>query len=114
MTGFISTGWLYLLAAGAFEVGFTTAMRLSKNGNWIAQTAFIVCVILSFSFLSEAIKTIPLGIAYAVWTGIGAAGTLILSVFFFKEPINAIQIGFVMLLIISIVGLKFFSGANAH
>jgi quaternary ammonium compound-resistance protein SugE len=105
---------MYLLAAGLFEVGFTTSMRFAKDGNRLAQAAFVVCVVLSFWLLTEAIKTVPLGIAYAVWTGIGAAGTLLLSVLVFREPINPIQIGFVMLLILSIIGLKYFSADSVH
>ena len=108
----MTLGWIYLLTAGAFEVGFTTAMRF--RGSLIADVAFLVCVILSFGFLSEATKSIPIGIAYAVWTGIGASGTLLLSLFVFREPINHVQFGFLALLIISIVGLKLFSSPVSH
>jgi len=98
--------WAYLLIAAAFEVGFTTAMKLSANGKWWPQVLFIVCVIGSFGFLEQAVRTIPLGIAYAVWTGIGAVGTLAISLFIFGEPINRLQIFFIFMLITAVAGLK--------
>lgn len=105
----MALGWIYLVAAGAFEVGFTTAMRFTGRGQWVAETAFVICIIVSFLLLQQATKTVPIGIAYAVWTGIGAAGTLVLSLLIFKEPINRIQIAFLVLLILSVAGLKFFA-----
>lgn len=102
----MSVGWVYLLIAGLFEVGFTTAMTLSGKGKWLAQAAFVVCIILSFTFLQLAIRTIPIGIAYAVWTGIGAAGTLAISTLLFKQPITGLQVFFVLLLIAAVAGLK--------
>ncbi|HZY80460.1 MAG TPA: multidrug efflux SMR transporter, partial [Cyclobacteriaceae bacterium] len=71
--------WIYLLIAGLFEVGFTTSLKLSKDFSVPKWTvAFYICIILSFHFLSEATKSIPLGTAYAVWTGIGAVGTAVI------------------------------------
>jgi len=102
----MSIGWIYLLIAGVFEVGFTTAMNFTGKGKWLAEAAFLVCIILSFTFLQMATKTIPIGIAYAVWTGIGAAGTLAISTLVFKQPITGLQIVFVLLLIGAVAGLK--------
>ncbi|MEI9919307.1 MAG: multidrug efflux SMR transporter [Bacteroidota bacterium] len=102
--------WVYLLIAGCFEVGFTTSLKLSNNfsvGKW--TVAFFVCVILSFEFLNEATKSIPMGTAYAVWTGIGAVGTAIIGMAFFNEPTYFARIFFLVLLIGSIIGLKFVS-----
>ena len=73
--------WLPLLAAGAFEIGFTTCMRYSDSfRNWPWTAGFMVCAFASFTLLDKAARTIPLGTAYAVWVGIGAAGTLLVGV----------------------------------
>lgn len=102
--------WIYLIIAGCFEVGFTTSLKLSANfTNWKWSAVFFICISLSFHFLNEAIKTIPLGTAYAVWTGIGAVGTALIGIFIFKEPSDFWRIFFVMLLISSIIGLKLVS-----
>jgi quaternary ammonium compound-resistance protein SugE len=102
--------WIYLLIAGCFEVGFTTSLKLSNNfTNWKWSVVFFICISLSFHFLNEAIKTIPLGTAYAVWTGIGAVGTVLIGIFIFKEPSDFWRIFFIMLLIGSIIGLKLVS-----
>lgn len=79
--------WMYLIVAGLFEVGFTTSLKLSNNfSNTKWTLAFFVCISLSFHFLNMAIQKIPLGTAYAVWTGIGAVGTAIVGIFLFSEP----------------------------
>lgn len=101
------TGWPALILAGLFEVGFTTSMKMSQvstNRWW--NVLFWVSVISSFWLLSEAMKTIPLGTAYAVWTGIGAVGTAIIGIVFFKDPATLWRMFFLSLLIGSIVGLK--------
>ncbi|MBU6371870.1 MAG: multidrug efflux SMR transporter [Alphaproteobacteria bacterium] len=98
-----------LVCAGFFEVGFTTAMKFASKGVWMAQVLFVACVIASFTLLSEATKTIPIGIGYAVWTGIGAAGTLAVATLYFKEPISPLQIGCVLMIIAAVAGLKFSS-----
>lgn len=103
------TAWAMLVCAGFFEVGFTTAMKFASKGVWMAQVLFVACVIASFTLLSEATKTIPIGIGYAVWTGIGAAGTLAVATLYFKEPISPLQIGCVLMIIAAVAGLKFSS-----
>jgi quaternary ammonium compound-resistance protein SugE len=97
---------MYLVIAGVFEVGFTTAMNFTGKGKWMGEAAFVVCIILSFTFLQMAVKTIPIGIAYAVWTGIGATGTLAVSTLVFKQPITGMQIVFVLILVGAVAGLK--------
>lgn len=105
--------WLYLIAAGVFEVGFTTCLKLSDNfSDWRWSVAFGVCAVISFSLLSEATKVIPLGTAYAVWTGIGAFGTALIGIVFFKDPLTFWRVFFLFLLIASVVGLKFVSSAH--
>jgi len=99
--------WLYLILAGMFEVSFTTCLKLSNdftNVKW--SIGFFVSITLSFLFLNKAIQGIPLGTAYAVWTGIGAVGTALAGVLFFAEPLFFWRMFFLVTLIGSIVGLK--------
>lgn len=99
--------WIYLVIAGLFEVGFTTCLKMSNNfSNAKWSTGFFICIFLSFHFLNEAIQKIPIGTAYAVWTGIGAVGTALMGIFLFSEPSDFWRLFFIMLLIGSIVGLK--------
>lgn len=95
------------MAAGLFEIGFTTSLKMSNNfTNWRWSLVFAVCICLSFLLLNEAIKTIPIGTAYAVWTGIGAVGTAIIGIWLFDEPSDFWRLFFIFTLIASIVGLK--------
>jgi quaternary ammonium compound-resistance protein SugE len=99
--------WIYLIIAGLFEVGFTTSLKLSNNfadRGWAA--IFFVSITLSFLLLNKAIQTIPIGTAYAVWTGIGATGTVIVGILFFKESADFWRLFFIIVLIGSILGLK--------
>ncbi|HET9486498.1 MAG TPA: multidrug efflux SMR transporter [Chryseosolibacter sp.] len=100
--------WFYLIIAGFFEVGFTTSLKLSNNfsNRWWALM-FFVSISLSFYFLNKAIAIIPIGTAYAVWTGIGAVGTVIVGIILFREPSDFWRMFFIFLLIGSILGLKF-------
>jgi quaternary ammonium compound-resistance protein SugE len=101
--------WIYLIVAGLFEVGFTTTLKLSENfSNKGWALAFVVSISLSFYFLNKATQIIPLGTGYAVWTGIGAVGTVLIGIFFFNEPAYFWRIFFLILLIGSIIGLKLF------
>ncbi len=99
--------WVYLILAGLFEIGFTTSMRYL---GWPLQLLpllwFLVFSVLSFVLLIWAMKAIPLGTAYAVWTGIGAAGTTIVGIVYYDEPATTMRVLLLMLLIGSIVGLK--------
>ena len=99
--------WLILIIAGLFEVGFTTCLKLSNNFSDLRWGAgFLVSITLSFLLLNKAIQTIPIGTAYAVWTGIGAVGTVLVGIFFFQEPANPLRLLFIFLLLGSIIGLK--------
>lgn len=99
--------WLILVIAGLFEVGFTTCLELSDNFTKpIYSVGFFLCAIISFILLNKAIQQIPLGTAYAVWTGIGAAGTVLVGTFLFQEPISWIKVALLSLLIGAIIGLK--------
>jgi quaternary ammonium compound-resistance protein SugE len=99
--------WIYLICAGLFEVAFTTCLKLSENFSrawWSA--GFFVSITLSFLLLNKAVQEIPLGTAYAVWTGIGAVGTVLIGIAFFDEPVFFSRVFFIAVLIGSIVGLK--------
>lgn len=103
-------GWFYLIIAGLFEVGFTTSLKFSENFSHKGWTLlFFLCISASFYFLNRAIQDIPIGTAYAVWTGIGAVGTVIVGIMLFREPSDFWRMFFIFLLIGSILGLKFVS-----
>lgn len=102
--------WILLLLAGLFEIAFTTALRYVEGfSRPLPLLAFIAFVSLSLYLLMKASETIPLGTSYAVWTGIGAAGTAIAGIFYFGEPATALRLLFLSALIGSIVGLKLVS-----
>lgn len=103
--------WILLIIAGLFEVGFTTCLAKAKASAgvvyfyWIA--GFFVCMALSMYLLYRATLVLPMGTAYAVWTGIGAAGTAIIGILFFREAAHFWRLFFLFTLIASIVGLKY-------
>lgn len=105
--------WLMLIIAGLFEVGFAACLGKAKTAQgevfygWMA--GFFVCLAISMFLLYKASLTLPIGTAYAVWTGIGAVGTVLVGVIFFKEPMAFWRLFFITTLIVSIVGLKFVS-----
>lgn len=102
--------WIYLLIAGLFEIGWAVGLKYTDGFTKLwPSVATIITMILSFYFLSTAVKTIPIGTAYGVWTGIGAVGTAILGIILFGESKEFIRIFFIMLIVIGIVGLKIFS-----
>jgi quaternary ammonium compound-resistance protein SugE len=99
--------WIYLIIGGLFEVGFTTCLKFSNNfSNLKWSVGFFVCITLSFLFLNKAVQTLPIGTSYAVWTGIGAAGSVLVGILLFKEPSDFWRMFFLFLLIGSILGLK--------
>ena len=100
--------WFYLLIAGIFEIAWAIGMKLSDGfSNVTSSILTVVGMILSFYFLSLALKNIPLGTAYAVWTGIGTIGTVILGILLFKEPVTVMRIVCITFIISGITGLKF-------
>jgi len=99
-----------LLFAGLFEVGFTSMLILSDNfSKLFPSIGFFFFSILSFYLLTKAVETIPIGTAYAIWTGIGAVGTVLIGVFFFQESAGFWRMFFITILIMSIIGLKLVS-----
>ena len=103
--------WLELLIAGGMEVFWSTFMKLSEGFTRPLYTALTIGgMIVSFLFLAQATRVLPLGTAYAVWTGIGAVGAVIVGIVVCKEPVTALRMVFVVLLLMGIVGLKATSG----
>ncbi|ADL01641.1 Guanidinium exporter [Brevundimonas subvibrioides] len=107
-------GWISLVVAGVLEVGFTTTLRLLNGMGADATTGakiglnvlFIGLIIASFQALQFAIRTIPMGMAYAVWTGIGAVGTVVVGALFFGERLDAVRLILLAVIVAAIVGLK--------
>ncbi|MBI5000237.1 MAG: multidrug efflux SMR transporter [Euryarchaeota archaeon] len=100
--------WIYLVIAGIFEISWVVGLKFSEGFTKIYPTIFTgITMVLSFIFLSFAVKTLPIGTAYAVWTGIGAIGTVILGIFFFKESSDILRIVCIGAIIFGVVGLKF-------
>ncbi len=102
--------WIILIIAGLFEVGFATCLgkaRLTSGMTAIGwYGGFLLCLTISMLLLIKATQELPIGTAYAVWTGIGAVGTVIMGILFFKEPADFWRLFFITTLIASIVGLK--------
>ncbi len=102
--------WTILIIAGFFEVAFTFCLSKAKNcvaGEMYAWYAgFVVALTISMVLLLKATQTLPIGTAYAVWTGIGAAGSVLIGIFVFHEPATVWRLLFLSTLIASIVGLK--------
>ena len=99
--------WIILIVAGLFEVVWAVALKMS-NGfrNVVADVAFVVGMALSVWLLAVAMKTIPMGTAYAVWTGVGAVGGFVAGIVLFGESASALRIASAALIVAGIVGLK--------
>ena len=103
--------WLLLILGGCFEVGFTTCLRFVDGFRNVPWTlGFLASVTLSMGLLEYAARTIPMGTAYAVWGGIGAAGTVLVGIFFFNEPAGSVRLLLLLALIGCIVGLRLTAG----
>ncbi|QES90234.1 DMT family transporter [Rhizosphaericola mali] len=102
--------WILLIIAGLFEVAFATCLGKAKSTigteMYLWYIGFLVSLISSMLLMMKAIETLPIGTAYAVWTGIGAVGTVVIGIFVFKEPTTFWRMFFIMTLIGSIIGLK--------
>lgn len=105
--------WILLILGGLFEVGFASCLGKAKVAIGIAvygwYAGFVFCLTISMLLLIKATQTLPIGTAYAVWTGIGAVGTVLVGIFVFKESAEFWRIFFLATLIGSIIGLKFVS-----
>lgn len=99
--------WIYLTIAGLLEVGWAIGMKYSMGLTRFWPSVFtIIALVASFVFLSIAVRTIPIGTGYAIWTGIGAAGTAILGIILFNEPASLARLACLALIVAAIIGLK--------
>ena len=102
--------WIILIIAGLFEVAFAYCLGKAKDttGNemYLWYLGFLVALAMSMGLLIKATQTLPIGTAYAVWTGIGAVGTVLVGILVFKEPASFLRLLFIITLIGSIIGLK--------
>lgn len=102
--------WIILIIAGLFEIGFASCLGKVKETSgsemywWFG--GFLACLTISMLLLIKATETLPIGTAYAVWTGIGAVGTVLMGILVFKDPVSFWRIFFICTLIGSVVGLK--------
>lgn len=105
--------WILLIVAGLFEVAFAACLGKAKETTGVEATywyvGFLICLAISMVLLVKVTQHLPIGTAYAVWTGIGAVGTVLLGILVFKEPATFWRMFFITTLILSIVGLKFVS-----
>jgi quaternary ammonium compound-resistance protein SugE len=103
--------WLYLVIAGVFEVVWAISLKFSNGFTRLVPSVVTIAgMIVSFYFLAVATKTLPIGTAYAAWTGIGAVGAIIIGTLFLDEPISLTRILFMILILVGVLGLKFTSG----
>jgi quaternary ammonium compound-resistance protein SugE len=99
--------WVYLLIAGVFEIGFAFGLKFSEGFTRLWPTVgMAVCGALSFYLLSVSLRTLPVGTAYAIWTGIGAAGTAILGILLLSESGDVFRLLSILLIVAGVVGLR--------
>lgn len=103
--------WFYLILAGLFEVVWSSTMKLSEGFTQISWTMLtVIGMIASFGFLALSLKHLPLSLAYPIWTGVGAIGSIIVGVFLFGDKVSTLTWLFIILLVIGIIGIKVTSG----
>jgi len=100
--------WIVLIAAGLFEIGWAIGLKYTDGFSKLTPTALTIgAMVISMGLLGYAAKVLPIGTAYAVWTGVGAVGTAILGIVLFGESANIMRIACLMLIVLGIAGLKF-------
>ena len=100
--------WIYLVIAGLFEIGWAIGLKYTDGFTRLYPSVWtIAAMAISVIFLALAMKALPVGTAYAVWTGIGSVGTVILGIYLFGEPATALRLACIGLILAGIVGLKF-------
>ena len=99
--------WIYLFVAGLFEISWAVGLKFSEGFTQLVPSVLTVLgMILSFYFLALSLKQLPLGTAYAIWTGIGTIGTVIFGILIFKEPTTFLKFICILLILSGVVGLK--------
>jgi len=102
--------WIYLIIAGVFEIVWAIGLKYANGFTKLWPSVItVVGMAISLVFLAFALKKIPIGTAYAVWTGIGIMGTVILGILLFKEPVDGLRIFFIALIVTGVIGLKMIS-----
>ncbi|WP_276300951.1 quaternary ammonium compound efflux SMR transporter SugE [Halorussus lipolyticus] len=105
--------WYVLLLAGVFEIGWAIGLEYSDGLSKPIPTAgTVVALVVSMGLLAIAVEDLPVGTAYAVWTGIGAVGTATLGIFLFDEPASLTRVAFIGVIVVGIVGLHLSSGGH--
>ncbi len=103
--------WIYLVVAGLLEIVFALSLKYSQGFTRLwPSVGFAVAGAGSFYLLTQALRTLPVGVAYAVWTGIGAAGTALVGILYLGEPATALRLFCIALIITGVVGLRFATG----
>src|SRR5688572_7071721 len=106
----MTNAWLMLVLAGLLEIGWAIGLKFTEGFTRLwPSVATVICMIFSFILLAAALKSIPVGTAYAVWTGIGAAGTALVGMIILGEPRNLLRIACLFLIVAGVVGLKLVS-----
>lgn len=113
MKALLLNPWTILFVAGLLEVGWASGFKAAFRDNHLITAAVVAAMIASFAGLNYAMRTIPIGTAYAVWTGIGAAGAALVGVVVFREPATAIRILSISAIIGGVVGLRL-AGGGGH
>ena len=99
--------WVILVAAGLLEIGWAVGLKFTVGFTRLWPTVgTVAAMVASMVLLGIAVRTLPLGTAYAVWTGIGTAGTAILAMFLFNEPVTISRVVFLSMIVLGILGLK--------
>jgi quaternary ammonium compound-resistance protein SugE len=99
--------WLILFVAGLFEIVWAIGLKYTDGFTRLVPSVItLLAAAISFGLLGLAMKTLPVGTAYSVWVGIGAAGTVLMGIVLFNEPVNALRIGSVVLIVLGVLGLK--------
>jgi quaternary ammonium compound-resistance protein SugE len=107
----VGLAWLLLLLSGALDVAWAISMKYAEGYTRLGWSALSLALLAAFVYLlGRTIEVLPVGTAYAVWTGVGAVGTAALGILLFHEPVNAVRLGSIALVIVGIVGLKLSSG----
>ena len=99
--------WIYLVLAGLLEIGWAIGLKYTEGfSRLVPSVGTVGAMIASFALLGLALRALPLGTAYAVWTGIGTAGTVVLGMVLFGEPAEPMRLGCITLIIAGVAGLK--------
>lgn len=105
--------WLFLVVAGVLEIGWAIGLKFTDGFTRLWPSVFtLITMVISFTLLSLALRTIPVGTGYAIWTGIGAAGTAVIGMAVLQEPRDVMRIVCLLMIIGGVIGLKVYSSAS--